>query len=187
MSTITYAIASGTGKVNHEIAKLESHPRPDVNVFVLSRKEVETRDYTRYMATFGPFSSQADIRQIHSRILLTFSDYDDTDAELFEIPAVRDYCDMIDWLWPGWLYFSNLESDCLKVIAACSLTSLIAARTKGTTDIALTLNQSELHGWVNHCIPTAVALQRLGGTKSDAGIQKSAIRYFGLDAAAACG
>ena len=93
--------------------------RPKATLYVTTREEVEQRDISRYMANFGPQISADKIREYQGNILWTIDGYDNEPIELHEIPEVIDFYSEIHRRWPAWLFFSDLRTACLQMVAQC--------------------------------------------------------------------
>jgi len=92
---------------------------PKAIFFVATRKEVEKRDISRFMANFGPQISADKLREYQGKIFWTVDGYDSDPSELHEIPEVRDYYAEAHRRWPAWLFFADLRTPCLQMVAQC--------------------------------------------------------------------
>ncbi len=118
----------GAGKYGHTLnwlietapvsAEYPNVKRPKATIYVTTRDEVENRDISRFMANFGPQIATDKIREYQGKILFTVDGYD-SDPELCEISEVRTYYSEIQHRWPAWLFFSDLRTACLQMVAEC--------------------------------------------------------------------
>ena len=56
---------------NHD--KLTAHGRPKASVYITSRSEIETLDFSRFLTSFGPHLTKAALRRIHGKIIFASS------------------------------------------------------------------------------------------------------------------
>jgi len=65
------------------------------------------------------------------RVLFSVHGYDRDGRELFMIPEFQKYIAKVHEQNPGWIYYANLETDWLKIIAMCLFPNATAV-TKST-------------------------------------------------------
>ena len=67
------------------------------------------------------------MREYQGKIFWTVDGYDSNPSELHEIPEVREYYAEAHRHWPAWLFFSDLRTECLKMVARCIRPSVASA------------------------------------------------------------
>lgn len=91
-------------------------------LIVISREEVERRDITAPLEAFKALLLDREtIRANRTNVDVSFSGYERTRDELFEIPEVRNYVYALDAKFPFWLYFLSRSFTGLQCIAYCHL------------------------------------------------------------------
>ena len=143
-------------------------------LYAATREEVKNRDISRFMANFGPQIATDKIREYQGRILFTVDDYD-SDPELCEIQDVRDFYSEIHRRWPAWLFFSDLRTACLQMVAQCVISHNAPAK-RGCCVAR------ELQAFFNHGLPPAAWFhKKLGIAPKDGVTQlKNVAFYLGL-------
>jgi hypothetical protein len=177
------AISPGAGKYENTLNWLiQTAPQsarypfvksPRAIFFVATREEVEKRDISRFMANFGPQIPADKMREYQGNIFWTVDGYDSDPAELHDIPEVRDYYADVHRRWPAWLFFADLRTECLMMVARC----IIPSHVKRGLGFA-----QELQAFFDHGLPPAAWFhKRLGipPESGDAHLQQVA-RYLGL-------
>lgn len=91
-------------------------------LIVVSREEVISGDTSAPLSTLNQLlESRESIREFCQRVDISFSGYENTPEELFEIPEVRNYVYALDAEFPFWLYFLSREFTGLQCLALCYL------------------------------------------------------------------
>jgi len=88
-------------------------------IYVINREEIERCDVARFLACFK-LNHRKKPSCPMGKVVICVSGYDCTAEEFHLIGAVRKYFAKIHRQWPCWLYFLNLESNCLRVVACCT-------------------------------------------------------------------
>jgi hypothetical protein len=89
---------------------------------VISRDEVNRQDTSGPLKTLGALLSDREtIRANKMNVDISFSGYEGTADELFEIKDVRNYVHALDAKFPYWLYFLSRYFTGLQCIAYCHL------------------------------------------------------------------
>ena len=172
-------VVAGAGKMNatlrwisggpHEIAASIGKPRgAGVTVYVTSRAEIETVDLTRFLTTFGPEARKSDLRRLRGKVLFTVDGYDDCDLDIFEIPEVRKFYDVLHRAWPCWLFAGHINSCSLRAVALCTLQNLLIMRS--ARECRIRIPEEELQAFFLHALPAAALLHHLSGTSKRQGI-----------------
>lgn len=96
--------------------------RDSTLVVVVSRAEVEDCDTNPALNVLRSLlSSQEAALRFQANVDVAFHGYDNTNEELFEIPAVRQYVSKLDAEFPYWLYFLSRDYWGLQCISLCFL------------------------------------------------------------------
>jgi hypothetical protein len=174
----------GAGKYGHTLNWLiETAPvsaeyphvkRPKATIYTATREEVENRDISRFMANFGPQIATDQIREYQGNILWTVDGFD-SDPELCEIPEVREYYAAIHRRWPAWLFFSDLRTACLQMVAECMIPNDGPAKRGGCV-------VQKLQSFFDHSLPPVAWFhKKLGISPKDGVTQlKHVALYLGL-------
>jgi len=116
----------------------------DLIVYVITRAEVERCDTTRFLADFHLSGSNRKPRWPMGRVMYTVHGYEDSPDELYSIPEVQAYFAKAHRQWPCWLYYSELMSDCLKIIAVCVIESIEERKVAGERMASVTFDLPEI-------------------------------------------
>ncbi len=91
-------------------------------LIIISRDEVVRQDTSGPLTTLKHLiASPENIRANMLNVDVSFSGYENTSAELFEIPEVRNYVYALDAHFPFWLYFLSRHFLGLQCFAYCHL------------------------------------------------------------------
>jgi hypothetical protein len=91
-------------------------------LIVISRDEVLRKDISGPITTLKHLiASRENIRANMLNVDISFSGYENTREELFEIPEVRNYVYALDGEFPFWLYFLSRHFMGLQCLAYCHL------------------------------------------------------------------
>ena len=172
-------LAAGAGKTNPTVRSLTAHPmvyttsngktkRMGEIVYVTSKTEIERRDISRFMSNFGPHQSKQELRQLRGRIIFTVDGFD-RDADLFEIPDVREFYAMAHKCWPCWLFTACLASESLRVIALSVIPNLPVDRSRDNSRTCVA--ESELRAFFMDSLPATLFLNDRSGIPRDYGSQ----------------
>lgn len=102
-----------------EIATEAKLPFGLLQIFV-DRADVESGNIGPTLSTLRRLMSSGDIaRAAQGKVDLGIDGYNETPTELFEIEAVRAFIWALDREFPYWLFFSNIQSSSLQMIALC--------------------------------------------------------------------
>ena len=186
MNPNTTRLPSGSGKYENTLnwliqatpqsAEYPFVKRPKAIFFVATRKEVESRDISRFMANFGPQIPADKMREYQGKIFWTVDGYDSNPSELHEIPEVRDYYAEAHRHWPAWLFFADLRTACLQMVAQCIIPSIAAANP------CLQEETERLKAFYLWALPTAAWCYKHAGIPRADGVShlQQVARYLGL-------
>ena len=89
-------------------------------MIVISRDEVRRQDVSGPLTTLKHLiASRENIRANMLNVDVSFSGYENTSEELFEIPEVRNYVHALDAQFPFWFYFLSRHFLGLQCLAFC--------------------------------------------------------------------
>lgn len=145
-------------------------------LIVISRDEVMRRDITGPMTTLKHLiADRENIRANMLSVDVSFSGYENTREELFEIPEVRNYVYALDAQFPFWLYFLSRHFLGLQCLAYCHLLPYLTpeARAKSHPQKLAELVENR---WAPALFQICSAA---GHTEAEAeGLLESAMEYF---------
>lgn len=153
---------------------------PDQIIFYqFTRPAIDGGDFSNFILRFRPQSlpnGKALAGMMNS--LATFVEgYDFDMREVYVIPEIRTFYGNLVSAWPYWLYFSNLETDGLRIVALCCMKSLQSVAVKGNPNVQVTYDPSELLGFLRrHFGPMNEMCERAGLPES--AIYKRTKRVF---------
>lgn len=91
-------------------------------LIVISRDEVRRQDISGPLTTLNHLvTTRENIRANRLNVDVSFSGYENTNEELFEIMEVRNYVHALDAQFPFWLYFLSRHFTGLQCLAYCYL------------------------------------------------------------------
>ena len=143
---------------------------------VISRDEVQRMDISRPLETLKALMSDpATARRNKESMDISFSGYDHTSEELFEMPEVREYVHKLDHEFPYWLFFLSKRGLGLQCIMYCHLLPHLTPEARATRH-PQQLEQLLLKRW----FPAMNAVSEFAGL-SEADIEvltERSMRYF---------
>ena len=141
---IQWRLRRHMGKTNHELDRITKSAKPGPHfVFVISRNEIENRDFSRIRADLAVQQQPKELRKLIGKIILTVEGYDQCADELFEIPCVRDYFKEIHYNLPFWLALCRLDSGSLLLSALCVMGNLSVLRRNGRRTFRVRVKRGE--------------------------------------------
>ncbi len=185
--SINSTIGSGSGKANatfrwlaENTDKLDSPGKVETHLYVTGRSEIETLDFSRFVATFGPHLSRPKLRRLHGSVHFAVDGYDGTELDLFEIEEVRRFYRLLHAFWPCWLFAGSVHSSNLRTITLCILPNLTLKRT--SDECRISLPQEDLATFLESCLPVSAILHHRAGMSKRSGVQhlKAVERYLGI-------
>lgn len=181
-TSIKQQLHCGTGKTTAKLARITCFHEggaTDIKggfLYVTTQEEIERCDLSRYMENFGPQISTERMRLFQGRVLWTIHGYEANPRPLCAIPEVRKFYAEAHRRWPVWLFFSDLQSACLQVVAR----SIIANDT--TAKHGCCAARGSLRSFFTHSLPPVAWFhKRLGISPKDGVRQLQKVRnYLGL-------
>lgn len=85
--------------------------------YPVSRLEVEKKDFSGIKEVIKVLEKKK--KKAFGSFMITFSGYDDTAEEVFEVPDVRKWVEEVFKFCPHFLYFVSFEMECQKWIVPC--------------------------------------------------------------------
>ena len=166
---VRWQLRRGVGKANHELAKITGSKlkakRPHF-VFAISREEIERGLFSRMRSQFSLDSPTEELRSTLGRVTFVLADYENTEENLFEIQSVRDYFAELNRHWPVWLAFCELDSDILRMLAACIVRDLSAVAREDEEFYEIHVRRGELNRLFMNAVPLTSAFHQLAGFSS---------------------
>src|SRR5690554_5136310 len=83
----------------------------------IEREETEKMDFTRIDSFMNGLEKLK--KKAHNRVLITFSGYDDTKEEIWEIDEIRTFVEKFVTMHPHIFYFLSEELEAKQVFLSC--------------------------------------------------------------------
>jgi hypothetical protein len=114
--------------------------------YQFTRPAIEEGDFSNFISRFDPevLPRGRQLADMMNGLATFVQGYDFDMREVYAIPEIRSFYNRLVSAWPYWLYFSNLETDGLRVVALCYLKSLNSISMKGNPAVQVTYDPSEL-------------------------------------------
>lgn len=145
-------------------------------LIVISRDEVTRQDTSGPLTTLGNLLADREtIRANQTNVDVSFSGFEHTSDELFEITDVRNYVHALDAQFPYWLYFMSRYFTGLQCIAYCHLLPFLTpeAQAKRHPQQLINLIENRWGPALNHLCAG------VGHTEAEANeLLESALNYF---------
>lgn len=119
---------------------------PDIIFYEFSRAKVERGDFSHFLSLYAPDKLPAGrrLREMMDTLMFVIEGYDDDPREVHSIPEVRRFYQAFHGAWPYWLYFCNLETEALQMMALCCLPSIAATKVDGRPNVTVEYDRLEL-------------------------------------------
>jgi hypothetical protein len=157
---------------------------PDLVIFSFSNESVRNLNFAPFLSVYGPqkLPSGARLKQMQGRLLIAVEGYDDKTGELYEFPEVRQFYRKFYEVFPYWLYFLSLETDCLKIMELSLLKSFTALKRDGFAQVQVEYDPVELIRQVGQqFMPMNVMCERAGMTEAEIyNLSRDVFHYFGF-------
>jgi hypothetical protein len=137
----------------------------DVIVCQFSRLKVERGDFRHFLNLYAPdkWPTGRRLREMMDCMMFCIEGYDRDERELHSIPEVRKFYRAFHAAWPYWLYFTNLDQDCLKMMVFCCIDSFTAIKVDGQPNCLVQYDPLELLHFLQADLPhMSSACQRAG-------------------------
>lgn len=127
----------------------------DIIVYQFSRLKIERGDFSQFLRLYAPekWPGGRKLREMMDSMLFCVEGYDLDDREIHSIPEVRKFYREFHAAWPYWLYFTNLDQDCLKMMVLCCMDSLTAIKVDGRTNCLVEYDPQELIRFLQADLP----------------------------------
>ncbi len=118
----------------------------DLILYQFSRSKVERVDFSHFLSLYSPdhLPTGRRLRVMMDSMVFAIEGWDDDSREIHTIPEIRRFYNAFHQAWPYWLYFCNLESDVLRAMLACCLTSLTTIQVDGQIKVGVQPDPLEL-------------------------------------------
>lgn len=117
--------------------------KKDVFIFAFSKREILTKDASRFLSFFQDLESQR-LESLMGSVTFSVSGYDDDPRELFQIPEVRDFYQSLHRTWPCWLFFAETLSPSLLIVALCNLPTIQSKFVAGEGELSVQFNPLQM-------------------------------------------
>lgn len=118
----------------------------DLIFYQFSRPKVERCDFEHFLNFYGPdkLPTGTQLRGMMNIMAFGIEGYDHDSREVHSIPEVRRFYKAFHEAWPYWLFFCNLDTDALRMMVMCCLSSLTALKVDGRPNVAVDYSPLEL-------------------------------------------
>lgn len=118
----------------------------DIIFYQFSRDKVERGDFSHFLSLYAPdkLPTGRRLRVMMNSIVFGIEGYDDDPREIHSIPEIRRFYAAFHEVWPYWLYFCNLETEVLRVMVFCCLSSIRALKVDGQPNVTVDYDRLEL-------------------------------------------
>lgn len=142
---------------------------PDQVIFYqFTRPAIEEGDFSNFISRFGleQLPSGKELAGMMNGLATFVQGYEFDAREVYAIPEARSFYQNLVSAWPYWLYFSNLETDGLRIVALCCMKSLQSVAVKWSPNVQVTYDPSELLGFLSRLLgPMNEMCERAGLSK----------------------
>ena len=123
----------------------------DVVFYKFSREKVERGEFSHFLGLYGPARLPAGkrLRKLMNSLIFLVEGFDDDPREVYAIPEVRKFYASFHDAWPYWLYFCNLETDALRTMVLCCLTSMAAVKVDRRPDVAVEIDRLQVLDFIS--------------------------------------
>jgi hypothetical protein len=176
------ALTRNAGKANAMLEAWANAPKGFKTgiVYVTTRREVESLDTSRFLATFRPEAGAKELWRLRSNVHFAVEGYEGTDAEIFEIPEVREFYGRLHQLHPCWVYMARLDCPCLHAVALSVAPNITVCRS--SQSLRVHAHPGDFGEFVLASVETLFGLDRAVGIPVEASVRSlsAAARYFGI-------
>ena len=160
MSTPYYFTGMLTPGIGKEVTVLQwfSH-NPIGIVHVISREEIESINLGGMLEFLGPHIDIKSLRRLRGKVHFAISGYDMEAKELYEIPEVRSFFEILHRTWPAWIYAASPASPSLLVIALATCPNLSILRTAHS--LSVEVNPRDMRAFHEASLHTAWLLKHI--------------------------
>jgi len=118
----------------------------DLVVYQFSRSKVESVDFSHFLSLYGPAKLPRGrrLREMMNTLAFVIEGFEDDPREVHCIPEVRRFYAAFHEAWPYWLYFCNLDTEELQVMALCCLPSISALKVEQWSKVSVEYDPGEL-------------------------------------------
>jgi len=178
---INTRIPAGCGKFSTTLRLLEESPTSIPKIYVFTREEIESHDFTRVLQDFSPENSKRNLRALCSQWHFVVAGYDEEPEELYEIEAVRHFFSSVTILWPAWTFGAATTSLSLWAIALSVLPYLDVRKRNG--EVQVSFDNSQVVRLFHHCLPVFKLLSKKAGLSKGKGIKNldRVAAYLGVE------
>lgn len=136
----------------------------DLVAYIATREEIKRCDTSRFLAEFGlSDTNNLPPKWNMGSIMFTIEAYDHEIDEIYSIPEVRAYYQKIHQQWPCWMYYSELTSESLKIIALCIFDTFSATKVADTQSARIVFPEHALHQFAEDgLLPLALLGEKAG-------------------------
>jgi len=182
---IHWKLLRGCGKANVELARISNSTTliPDHHfLMIICREEIECCEFSRLRYEFSLDQPAKKLASMLGRVTFAVSDYDDTEEELFEIPAVRKAFREVTLHYPCWLAFAALQTETTRVTAACAVSRMHVLKRTNQPFGLVWIPRDQLTRFFENALGLAATAHQCAGISPRAGrkLLEKAAKHLGL-------
>ena len=123
----------------------------DVVFYKFSRAKVERGDFGHFLGLYAPAKLPAGrrLRKLMNSLIFLVEGFDDDPREIYAIPEIRQFYSAFHDAWPYWLYFCNVETDALRTMALCCLSSIAAVKIDQRPNVAVEYDRLQILDFIS--------------------------------------
>lgn len=171
---LCFELPAGAGKYGAALADL-AHPCSDLQKHILekvtaTRDEVQRGDTVRYVGHFNNLSNEV-MEYLRAQVLLLVRGYDKDSREIYQIPKVRTYWQLVNEDHPTLLFFAALSHPhILQAVFACLAPNVEVVRHHGSDRIQVRIDGQSLQSLLAEQMAMCVSMNAFMGTKAHDGL-----------------
>jgi hypothetical protein len=138
-------------------------------VYMFSRREIQSADTSRFLESFRPGGTppvgHGPLVEAMGNVMFAVDGYDDEPENIYAISEIRAFLNKIHMVWPCWLFFSELQSENLRVLTLCMLEEIVIVRQMDEPLSQVTFSPKVLQAWLRQGMPAFQFLCRKAGLR----------------------
>jgi len=169
---------------NASFSSLASDMAEDIVFYEFSRAKMARGDFSHFLGLYAPdkLPTGRRLRGMMNSLVFGVEGYDNDPREIHSIPEIRRFYAAFHEAWPYWLYFCNLDTEVLRVMVFCCLSSIRALKVDGQPNVTVDYERLELVQFISKDFPPMNAICERAGMfeRLIYDRSKAVFEYFGL-------
>ncbi len=137
------------------------------NVIRLSEQQIEDHDYREFLQHYSEERLTRQRRGASLMGTLSIVIHSPPNSRIVINRGIRDYYRGLHQVWPGILFYGDLENHSTKFFVYSQLEKAFVVTCEGDSDFRIVVERSELCRWLHRNLPHVVRLGRAGGLGMD--------------------